>query len=59
MSPVVTVRDSETLAQAANRMQENECKMGLVVDEQDRYLGVLSTGDLLEALFGPGLAELA
>ena len=55
----VTVRENETLERAATRMQQHMCKMALVVDEQDRYLGVLSTGDLLKHLFGPGLAELA
>ncbi len=57
--PAVSVRDDETLEQAATRMHEHESKLVLVVDQQDRYLGVLSTGDLLKHLFGPGLAELA
>lgn len=58
-SPAVTVRDDESLEQAATRMQQRRCKMLLVADEQGRYLGVLSIGDLLKHLFGPGLAEIA
>jgi CBS domain containing-hemolysin-like protein len=58
-NPAVTVREDDSLEQAATRMQQETCKMVLVVDEQDRYLGVLSTGDLLNHLFGPGLAEIA
>ena len=57
--PAVTVRENETLEQAATRMQQHTCKMALVTDERDRYVGVLATGDLLKHLFGPGLAEIA
>lgn len=58
-NPVTTVRENDPLEQAANRMQQEKRKLVLVVDDDDRYLGVLSTGDLLKHLFGAGLAELA
>ncbi|MGH0033505.1 MAG: CNNM domain-containing protein [Myxococcota bacterium] len=57
--PAVTVRDTHTMEEAATRMQQGSCKMAVVADENDRYLGVISTGDLLKHLFGRGLAELA
>lgn len=57
--PAVTVRENETLEQAAARMQQQMAKLILVVDDNNRYLGVLSTGDLLKHLFGKGLSEIA
>ncbi|MFI4851657.1 MAG: CNNM domain-containing protein [Gimesia chilikensis] len=57
--PVMTVHENETLEKVATRMQDQMCKMALVIDDQGRFLGVLTTGDLLRHLFGSKLAELA
>lgn len=59
MDPPVTVREGDTLERAASVMNEQRSKMVLVTDEDDRYLGVLSTGNLLDHMFGSRLATLA
>lgn len=57
--PVVTVREDESMEQAATRMQHHQAKLVVVVDNENQYRGVLSTGDLLKQLFGAGLSEIA
>jgi CBS domain containing-hemolysin-like protein len=57
--PAVTVREHDTLEEAATLMRQEMSKMALVTDAQGRYLGVLSVGGLLKHLFGSGLADIA
>jgi len=57
-TPVVTVSDETTVAEAVQRMAERDVKRLPVVDLKGRLLGIISRVDVLRALAQPPVAEL-
>lgn len=49
-SPVVCVRPDDGIYKIIETMQKSECRRVVVLDNQDKILGLLSSGDLLKLL---------
>ncbi len=48
-SPVLTIRPEAAISLAHSMMKENKVRRLVVVDEQDRLVGILTIGDVREA----------
>lgn len=50
-SPVVTVRKDEGIYHIIDKMKDSQCRRIVIVDEKEKPMGLISSGDLLKLLF--------